>query len=160
MRSRKVCIECYAHMLGAAPRKLRELDALQDVLRALHALPTPAADMAAAYLAEQCAAGGVDCDETRRRALERVRAELHVAEHVEWAVRAIHRGWLPNLARVRNDRHDRVEKPEPPPFDDFVRGIVRNLASGAGHRLDLRIGSLARALVDAGRAYERACRGA
>lgn len=159
MRSRAVCKPCYSHMQGARPRKLHDLDALQGMLRLLHALPTPAADMAAAYLAEQCAAGGVDCDETRRRALERVRAELHVAEHVEWAVRAIHRGWLPNLARVPNDRHDRTDKPEPPPFEDFVWEAIRQMFPAHVQRYDLRAGTLGRALVDAGRAYERACRG-
>lgn len=63
------------------------------------------------------------------------------------------------LARVPNDRHDRTDKPDPPPLEDFVWEAIRQMFPAHVQRYDLRAGTLGRALVDAGRAYERACRG-
>lgn len=170
---RRTCGEC--------KDRTRDLEALVELFRALHALPSPVADATAALLAEQCAAGGVDCDATRALARQRVLAELHVAGHVEWAVRAIHRGALARLARTASDNtpvlqaamravvaslRGAVLVPRPgyvtaadlveaaPPLEDFVRGALQHLTPSK-HNFDLRNGSVARALVDAGRAYAK-----
>ncbi len=150
-RFRSICSKCGLH-----PDPLGVIAALNGIA-ALYALPTPRHDLALRRVAEQCAAGGVDCDETRAAAMRRVEAELAVVRYCEQALRRIHAGALGDLAMTTFDnaaRPGRWVKHGKPSFDKFFQAHAMAMFPGVA-ATDFRAGSFARMVTDIARAYER-----